>query len=204
MFSQKKSSNNLKERWVVPVAVVISVALYIAIVSVASNPTSVLGFIWLEPGTTVKIFEFYSKNLRGSLFTGFLALGGFLMSAKTFIIVNMKKEVYDSDSYEENWLDGLKLNGAEYYSSLYYPLRRLSNIIFYTISSSFIASISQLTVGLFEAVPAVMFCLFTVVVAVCFLMLSLYLIKKNLATMFDHLDKSSIEKMEADRNGMSK
>lgn len=201
MSFRNKSSSKLKERWVVPVALIISVGLYLFIVYLASEPESWKEFVWLKPGTTARIYEFYSTNLRGSLFTGFLALGGFLMSAKTFIIVNMKKEVYESKSYEENWLDGLKLNGADSYTPLYFPLRRLSNIIFYTISSCFIASVSQLTIGLLSFVPAVMVCLFTVVVAVCFLMLSLYLIKKNLATMFDYLDKSSVKKMEADRNG---
>ena len=185
----------------IPTAGVLTLALYIVIVLIATKPTGVADFIWLPPGTTRKIFDFYAANLRGSLFTGFLALGGFLMSAKTFIIVNMKKEVYDSAKYEETWLSGLKLNGADKYWTLFYPLRRLSNIIFYTIAFCFIASIAQLTVGLFKAVSAVMICFFLVIVAVCFLMLSLFLIKKNLATMFDHLDEKSLKKMEEDRSG---
>lgn len=201
MFSLKKLRISLKERWVIPLSVVITVALYIAIVLIATKPVGVADFIWLPPGTTRKIYDFYAVNLRGSFFTGFLALGGFLMSAKTFIIVNMKKEVYDSEKYEKTWLDGLKLNGADKYWTLFYPLRRLSNIIFYTIAFCFVASIAQLTIGLFKTILAVMICFFLVIVAVCFLMLSLFLIKKNLATMFDHLDEKSLKKMEEDRSG---
>jgi len=161
----------------------------ILIISI-SKEAHLKGLIFLEAGTTAKIFNFYAENLRGSLFTGFLALGGFLMSAKTFIIVNMKKEVYDSAKYKEDWLDGMRLNGSQNYPPLFKPLRKLSNILFYTISFSFLASIAQLTIGLYESVPSVIACSFLVILAISFLMLSLYLIKTNLATMFDYLDKS--------------
>src|SRR5262245_31540304 len=43
--------------------------------------------------------DFYARNLRGSLFTGFLTLSGFLLSAKTFIVVKMKESLYEQDFY---------------------------------------------------------------------------------------------------------
>lgn len=190
MSFQKNYLANSKECWIFVTAVLITAALYVLLITSISEKINFKGLFLLETGTAAKIFDFYAKNLRGSLFTGFLALGGFLMSAKTFIIVNMKKEVYDSARYKQDWLDGRELNGAENYPPLFGPLRRLSNILFYTISFSFIASVSQLTVGLFESVPSVVACMFLVILALCFLMLSLYLIKKNLATMFDYLDKT--------------
>ncbi|MDF5843600.1 hypothetical protein P4053_17650 [Pseudomonas aeruginosa] len=190
MSSQKHPLTNSKECWTFVVAAAITALLYVALIITISKEVHLRGFLFLEAGTTAKIFEFYAENLRGSLFTGFLALGGFLMSAKTFIIVNMKKEVYDSAKYKQDWLDGMELNGPENYPPLFRPLRRLSNILFYTISFSFLASIAQLTIGLYESVPSVMVCSFLVILAISFLMLSLYLIKKNLATMFDYLDKS--------------
>jgi hypothetical protein len=203
MSFQKKSPAEMKDFGILIVALVLTCAVYIPIVFIASSPASVSDFIWLEPGATKRIFDFYASNLRGSFFTGFLALGGFLMSAKTFIIVNMKKEVYDSASYAETWRDGLKLNGANKYYSHFYPLRRLSNIIFYTITCSFLASIAQLTIGLFSSVSTVMICVFLVITALSFLLRSLFLIKKNLALMFDHLDKPSLKAMEIDRKGSS-
>ncbi|EMJ9304734.1 hypothetical protein V8B18_005852 [Pseudomonas aeruginosa] len=190
MSSQKHPLTNSKECWTFVVAAAITALLYVALIITISKEVHLRGFLFLEAGTTAKIFEFYAENLRGSLFTGFLALGGFLMSAKTFVIVNMKKEVYDSAKYKQDWLDGMELNGPENYPPLFRPLRRLSNILFYTISFSFLASIAQLTIGLYESVPSVMVCSFLVILAISFLMLSLYLIKKNLATMFDYLDKS--------------
>jgi hypothetical protein len=45
------------------------------------------------------LVRFYGENIRGSLFTGFLTLGGFLLSLKTFIIVKMKENVYDDERY---------------------------------------------------------------------------------------------------------
>ena len=40
---------------------------------------------------TVELVQFYVQNLRSSLFAGFLTLGGFLFSAKTFIVIKMKE-----------------------------------------------------------------------------------------------------------------
>lgn len=190
MYLPKSYLANSKEFWTFITAAIITAVLYVLLITSISEKTHFKGLFILDPGITARVFDFYAKNLRGSLFTGFLALGGFLMSAKTFIIVNMKKEVYDSAKYKQDWLDGRELNGAENYPPLFRPLRRLSNILFYTITFSFIASISQLTIGLFESISSVVACAFLVILAACFLMLSLYLIKKNLATMFDYLDKS--------------
>lgn len=196
MSSRKLSLNHNKEIGIAFVAMLITVTMYVGAVCVASTPHHAVDFLLVEPGTTAKIFEFYSSNLRASFFTGFLALGGFLMSAKTFIIVNMKKEVFDTAGYEKEWRDSYKLSGPGKSVPLFYPLRRLSNILFYTISCSFITSVSQLTLGLFSTIFTTFVCIFFVVVTLLFLTLTLFLIKKNLATMFNHLDQVAIQKAE--------
>lgn len=71
MSSQKKLRINLKERWVIPTAFVITIVLYVAVVLLATRPTSLADFIWLSPGTTRRIYEFYASNLRGSFLPAF-------------------------------------------------------------------------------------------------------------------------------------
>lgn len=72
MYSQKKLRINLKERWVIPTAIVITMVLYAAVILLATSPSSLADFILLPPGTTRRIYEFYAGNLRGSFLPAFL------------------------------------------------------------------------------------------------------------------------------------
>lgn len=89
--------------------------------------------------------KLYDSFIRQSLFTGFLTLGGFLLSMKTFVLVNVKKEVYDSDAYtkflQECRGNNLTLNR---YASLYELQRGLTC----SIVLSLLSSASQFTLGL--------------------------------------------------------
>ncbi|MNB54593.1 hypothetical protein D3C87_826680 [compost metagenome] len=133
--------------------------------------------------------KFYSDSLRGSLFAGFLTLGGFLMSLKTFIIVNMKKEVYDSKPYQEMWREQKKLDTGNRIVTIYSPLRDLSSVLYITILLCVLTAVSQLTVGLFGNLWTSIFCVWVAANAIVFLIWCLTLIRENLKTMFDHLDK---------------
>jgi hypothetical protein len=132
-----------------------------------------------------KFSSFYAISLRGSLFAGFLTLGGFLMSLKTFIIVNMKKEVYDSAAYTKRF-DALKLTKPSL--CRYEPLQALSNVLFVTILACLSTSVMQLTVGLVENFYASLLCLMFAASSIALLAWTLYLIRANLQDMFKHLD----------------
>lgn len=132
-----------------------------------------------------KFSPFYALSLRGSLFAGFLTLGGFLMSLKTFIIVNMKKEVYDSPAYITKF-DAEKIIKPNL--RRYDPLKELSNVLFVTILSCLTTSIMQLTLGLIEIFYMSLLCLMSAVGSIALLSWTLYLIRANLQDMFDHLD----------------
>lgn len=47
------------------------------------------------------IYDFYSIHVRGNLFAGMIAVGGFLMTGKTFILVTMKQNVFDDPEYKK-------------------------------------------------------------------------------------------------------
>lgn len=139
-------------------------------------------------GELARFSTFYATSLRGSLFAGFLTLGGFLMSLKTFIIVNMKKEVYDSPAYVEKF-ESLKLNKPML--CRYKPLKDLSDVLFVTILSCLSTSILQLTVGLLENFYASVVCITAAAGSILLLGWTLYLIRVNLQDMFKHLDQAN-------------
>lgn len=140
--------------------------------------------VWLDLDPN-KVVQFYQVNIRGSLFAGFLTLGGFLLSLKTFIIVKLKENVYDHDEYEKRFKKQSKLNSKLVF---YAPLKNLSNFLFWTVVSCIGAAIAQLTLGLFNSFYTALITIFAAIFAVCILMYSLYLIKLCLNDWFEFLD----------------
>lgn len=139
--------------------------------------------------TTFDAFtEFYGNKLRGSLFAGFLTLGGFLLSLKTFIVVNMKKEVFESPVYKKEWEEQKKLDTNNVMGKRYTPLRYLSGVLYAAILACLSTAVLQLTVGLVDSFVAAFVCLWAAFVAVIILAWALWLIRANLVRMFDYLD----------------
>ena len=132
---------------------------------------------------------FYGERLRGSLFAGFLTLGGFLLSLKTFIIVNMKKEVFDTKEYQDSWELMKRLDNKGRMKNKFEPLRYLSQTLFLAIASCVCTAVLQLTLGLAETWWAASICLWACAVSMIFLSRSLLLIRINLNRMFDFLDE---------------
>lgn len=131
---------------------------------------------------------FFNSNIRASLFAGFLSLGGFLLSLKTFIIVNMKKDVFDTEKYKTTWESQSKLDRSGKLGKRYDPLRELSNVLFAAIVTAIGTAALQLTVGLRESFWTAFICLWAAAFATMLLLTCLWLIKSNLNTMFEHLD----------------
>lgn len=176
----------------------------IAYTAIASVVIVALGYgaVWLwfcYPSSELacypiaKLGEFYATSLRGSLFTGFLTLGGFLLSLKTFIVVNMKKEVFDTDAYAELWMNQSMLDKKNV-GTLYQPLAELSEALVYAILSCVLTSVSQFTVGLAETVASSIFCMWAALLSILLLLVCLWSIRHNLNYMFRHLEKIAAEK----------
>ncbi|MFT4257477.1 MAG: hypothetical protein QM599_11030 [Pseudoxanthomonas sp.] len=145
---------------------------------------------WLSGSPLSQSFpDFYAKNLRGSLFTGFLTLGGFLMSLKAFIVVNMKKEVFDSDAYKKAWAE-VKASGTKPYETKFQPLRDLSNVIFLAVAFCISSAVTQLTIGLLPNLFSGLFALTLACIAIGFVLRTLWLIKRNLKVLFDYMDET--------------
>lgn len=134
------------------------------------------------------------SSVRGSLFAGFLTLGGFLLSLNAFIVVTMKKEVFETAVYKKEWEDQKKLDHDDKMGKLYTPLRYLSGVLYAAILSCLLTAVLQLTVGLVDSFWATIICLWAVVVSLLLLVWSLWLIRENLVRMFDYLDKNSQRK----------
>lgn len=128
---------------------------------------------------------FYGTNIRAALFTGFLTLGGFLLSLKTFIIIKMKESVYDDVRYLDQFEKKKKLNKN---LRLYGPLQGLSNLLFWAVMSAIVTALLQFSVGLITHYVAVYACIFMAAFTATLLLIALLEIKNNLNSWFELLN----------------
>lgn len=132
--------------------------------------------------------KFYGQHLRRSLFSGFLTVGGFLFSLKTFIIIKMKENVYSHERYKERVEEQKELNSNITY---YGPLKRLSHLLFFSVLASFVTAILQFTVGLLECPIATLICVWSATFSISLLVSSLFVIKGNMDDWFTFLENES-------------
>lgn len=126
--------------------------------------------------------NFYDQRLRGFLFSGFLTVGSFLLSLKTFVVVSLKDKLFDSPSYIARYksLNRLEEDGEIDYKDLYKPLSNLTGFLFFSILFSIGTAVAQFSIGLMKNEYVIVFCIWMALFTVFLLMNSLRLIRKNL------------------------
>lgn len=134
-----------------------------------------------SPDVSAKFFEFYHKNLRGYLFSGFISVGSFLLSLHTFVIVNLRDKVFSTKEYKESYALAYGVDEVDIKESeLYKPLDNLSSFINTSIILSLATAISQFTLGLSTNLYACLFCVWLAILTVCFLLHCLIIIRINI------------------------
>jgi len=138
--------------------------------------------------------HFYAASLRASLFSGFLTLTGFLFTVKTFIVIHIKKEIYDTEGYLSRVTSRRLLNKN---LSVYGPLQRLSSLLFWSVVVSLVTATSQLTIGLWPEWWAAALCICFAVATIVLLLTDLVIIRRNLTEWFRFLEDSAKKKQDA-------
>lgn len=123
------------------------------------------------------LWDYYEKHIRGNLFAGLIAVGGFLMTGKTFILVTMKQNVFDDEEYIKNYKKLVKFDQS---LKRYAPLIQLKDILYVSVYVTIIAAIVQLTIGLIPHWSMALFSLFVAILSIVLVIDSLNLIKRNL------------------------
>lgn len=153
-------------------------------ISVAAALAVLIAVIFFTPDSARAII-FYDEKIRAILFSGLLTVGSFLLSLKVFIIVKFKENVFDSESYKKKLEARRKINPK---ISHYGPVRNLSKVLFLAISSSLIASVSQVTIGLVPRWWALLLCVGLAAFAGVMLLQVLLLIRTILSDWLDHME----------------
>lgn len=140
--------------------------------------------ITLEKNTT--FFNYYETKIRGYLFSGFISVGSFLLSLHTFVIVNLKDKLFDSEAYKSNYIDFKSEQIKDFSSEMidvseyYAPLNILSVFLNVSIWLSIITAVFQFTIGFYNNTYSALFCMYMALITVLFLLNSLILIRCNI------------------------
>jgi hypothetical protein len=134
------------------------------------------------------LHDIYDKKLQVPLFTGFLTLGSFLLTLKTFVIVKLKEELYDSIAYKER-IKKNRLLQPDLES--YAPLSRLAKFLVYTVILALITSVAQMTIGFLPYRIASAVCISFATTTLMLVIYAWWLIKDNLAYLFKMWEEQS-------------
>ena len=148
------------------------------------------------------------KAIRGSLFTGFFTVAGFLLSAKTLVILNMKKEVYEKDYYlaqihMADWTrteHTKKMNKSPrsecFGSQVYQPLAQIGTLLSVNILLALVTAFSQITLGLLECKACIVLCLSFSLATAILLACSVWLMWLNFQSLYEDWERLAQIKLE--------
>jgi hypothetical protein len=156
--------------------------------------------------STHEFYDFYAANLRTGLFSGFLTLAGFLLTAMTLTVIQIKKELCDRKGYlnrvrdsrastrqsnEERIRNGRKPRSE---TSHFGGLLRLGGLIWGTIVCALFTAICQYTVGiLYKEDASAYICLGVAGTTVLLLLTNLFFVGRAILDMFTCWEAEAVE-----------
>jgi len=127
-------------------------------------------------GSALELSNVYKASMRGYFFSAFLGISSFLLSLLTFVVINLKEKMFDSDDYKKIFIihRELKSEAEIVKGELYRPLVIITTMLVFSIASSIATSILQFTLGLSSCVWVLIMPTLTPFIAISFMALSLY------------------------------
>ncbi|EOX4234068.1 hypothetical protein ACPF4D_003410 [Vibrio cholerae] len=159
------------------ISLLLTVILLVVVIYIVDNNRFPSTLEELQAFNMSLLWDYYEKHIRGNLFAGLIAVGGFLMTGKTFILVTMKQNVFDDAEYIKNYKKLVKFDQS---LKRYAPLIQLKDILYVSVYMTIIAAIVQLTIGLIPHWSMALFSLFVAILSIVLVIDSLNLIKRNL------------------------
>jgi len=139
---------------------------------------------YFNPGEN-GLVSLYDRKFQTPLFTGFLTISGFLLTLKTFVLVQLKKELYDQSFYKAD-VNYKRLTNPKL--TLYGPLNRLGSLLVLCVLGGLTTAVSQLSVGFIPSRLAAAFCIAVGAGTLALVFQAWYEIKRNLTRWFEFLE----------------
>lgn len=146
---------------------------------------SCFGILYAIDSPSFMLYDFYAQKMQTPLFTGFLTIGSFLLTLKTFILMKLRENLYDSPAYKKRLAEMRTINPA---ISHYRPLANLGYFLLYCVLGSLITAISQFSLGFIKHKIIAGICISLAAATLSLVFLAWWEIKKNLIFWFELLE----------------
>jgi len=138
----------------------------------------------------IDIPEIYDVKLRPYLFTGFLSIGGFLLTLKVFIVISLKEKLYEQEFYKKIYKERRDMDDK---ISLYGSLINLGSLLIFCVGLAISTSILQISLGLVKNIYCTGLCIAMAHATLTMVIFAWWQIKKSLDIWFDHLRSQNLD-----------
>ncbi len=139
----------------------------------------------------------YVDKLQIPLFTGFLTLGSFLLTLKTFIIVQLKDKLYDVNEKYLREVAEKTITGSS--ANFYSPLERLAELLITAVILAITTALLQLTLGYIGNQLSSAICISFAIITLLLVFFAWWQIKKNIHDLFTVWEKMKKPVIEAEK-----
>ncbi len=167
--------------------VYITVVLWLVVVVVTAT-TFYLSF--------ENLHNLYQSKLQVAMFAGFLTIGGFLLTLKSFVVIQFKKELFEKEYYRS----AHKASHGTYSGKTYYrPLKDLAELLLVSVVLSLITSFIQITIGFLNSNSISAICIGSGIATLFLVVFLWYFVRWNILEMFKWWEKD-IDSLNSDKN----
>lgn len=138
------------------------------------------------------VIEYHDK-WSVALFSTSITLASFIFTMKSFVIQTVKKNVYDTKQHKY-LVKKRRFSGAN--TDYYGGLRRLSNLLKWTILLAIFNSICQLTLSIFNNLYASLFCIVVSLVLAILFSYVVYFVSLNITEMISLAEKKACDEVD--------
>ncbi len=134
----------------------------------------------------IDLNSIYTDKIRPYIFTGFLTIGGFLLSLQIFILISLKEKLYESDAYKKIYYQTKAINpDIRFYGSLI----NLGRLLIACVGLSLVTSFVQISFGVIGGRLSSVFCMSLAYATLALIFFALIQIRGSLNIWFKYLEK---------------
>jgi hypothetical protein len=137
------------------------------------------------------ITTIYSNKFQVAMFAGFLTLGSFLLTLKTFVVVQFKTQLFEKNIYEKVFID-TKSKATYRLGDYYQPLDDMAKLLLLAIISALATSLCQITIGFIAHEMISAFCIALGIATLCVVCFAWWVVRHNTLLMIQHWEQEKL------------
>jgi len=140
------------------------------------------------------ICDRYFSKFQVAMFAGFLTLGSFLLTLKTFVVVQFKTQLFEQEPYRQVFTDS-KTQKNYVQGDYYQPLADMAKLLLLAVIASLGTSFTQITIGFIHSNLISAFCMALGIATLLIVGFSWWVVRRNTLMMIRHWEVEAMKKV---------